>query len=93
MRLLVVAVLTVAGAFGSAVAAQSHPSFLKPSQGALRGTYQVFEDRAAKRGRKIGLNIVVLRATGDEPRPDPVFWIAGGPGQAATSLARRLARS
>ncbi|HEY7213256.1 MAG TPA: alpha/beta hydrolase [Thermoanaerobaculia bacterium] len=53
---------------------------------ALCGTYQVWENRAAKAGLKIGLKIVVLPALSKRPKPDPVFFLAGGPGQAATDL-------
>ncbi len=53
----------------------------------LQGTCDVYEDRAARKGRVIGLNVVVLPATGPDPREDPIFLLAGGPGQAATSLA------
>ena len=56
---------------------------------ALCGTYEVREDRAAEGGRKVGLNIVVLPALTAMPAPDPVFWLHGGPGAAATDLARR----
>ena len=55
---------------------------------ALCGTYEVWEDRAARSGRKIGLNIVILPAHSSAPAPDPVFWLHGGPGAAATDLAR-----
>ncbi|HZS46239.1 MAG TPA: alpha/beta hydrolase [Blastocatellia bacterium] len=51
------------------------------------GTYEVFEDRAAKTGRKISLNIVVVPALNPNPAPDPVFWLHGGPGAAATATA------
>ena len=51
------------------------------------GKYEVFEDREAKKGRKIGLNIVVLPALSETPAPDPVFWLDGGPGVAATGAA------
>lgn len=54
---------------------------------ALCGRYEVFEDRAARRGRKIGLKIVVLPALSDRPAPDPVFYFVGGPGAAATGSA------
>jgi pimeloyl-ACP methyl ester carboxylesterase len=53
------------------------------------GSLTVFEDRAARAGRTIALNIVVLPATGGTAEPDPIFYLAGGPGQAATSLATR----
>jgi pimeloyl-ACP methyl ester carboxylesterase len=48
------------------------------------GTYDVFEDRAAQRGRKITLRIVLVPALAAVPAPDPAFWFAGGPGAAAT---------
>lgn len=51
------------------------------------GTLTVFEDRAAATGRTIDLEIVVLPAVSDNPEPDPLFFLAGGPGQAATDLA------
>ena len=52
--------------------------------------YEVFEDRAAKTGRKIALNILVLPALSSKPVPDPVFILAGGPGQAAVSLVKAI---
>src|SRR4249919_3808712 len=45
-------------------------------------TLSVPENRAAANGRKISLAIAWLPATG-EAEPDPVFLIAGGPGQSA----------
>src|SRR5207237_8566775 len=48
---------------------------------------EVFEGAAAKTGRKIKLNIVVLPALVDQPAPDPIFYLAGGPGGAATIYA------
>ena len=48
------------------------------------GTYEVYEDRAARSGRKIALNIVVVPALSAAPSPDPLFWLEGGPGGAAT---------
>ena len=53
----------------------------------LCGTVTVFEDRAAQQGRTIDLNILVVPAVSPSPRPDPVFVLAGGPGQAATEVA------
>lgn len=49
---------------------------------ALCGTYQVWEDREAKAGRKIGLKIILLPALTANPLPDPVFQLPGGPGAA-----------
>lgn len=51
------------------------------------GSLTVFEDRAADAGRTIDLKIVVIPAVSDSPEPDPLFFLAGGPGQAATELA------
>jgi pimeloyl-ACP methyl ester carboxylesterase len=55
---------------------------------ALCGTYEVYEHRVARSGRKIPLNIVVRPASGRNPFPDPVFWLDGGPGAAATEMAK-----
>jgi pimeloyl-ACP methyl ester carboxylesterase len=49
----------------------------------LCGKYEVYENRTAKSGRKIALNIMVLPALSDKPAADPWFAIAGGPGQSA----------
>ena len=51
---------------------------------ALCGTYQVWENREAKAGRKLTLNIVLLPALSSSPAPDPVFYLSGGPGGAST---------
>jgi len=58
-----------------------------------QGTLEVFEDRQAKRGRMISLHIVVLPAKSEHPAPDPVFFLHGGPGAAATTAASRFADS
>ncbi|HKD12552.1 MAG TPA: alpha/beta fold hydrolase [Thermoanaerobaculia bacterium] len=55
------------------------------------GTYEVYEDRAARKGRKISLKIVVLPATGAPIAPDPFVFLSGGPGEAATESAPGLA--
>lgn len=56
------------------------------------GTFEVFENRAAKSGRKIKINVVVFPATGRETSPDPLFYIAGGPGSSATEDAPYIAQ-
>jgi pimeloyl-ACP methyl ester carboxylesterase len=43
--------------------------------------------------RPILLDVIVLRATGAERAPDPLFVLQGGPGQAATSQADFYART
>ncbi len=57
----------------------------------LCGSFDVYENRRTGRGRKISLHLAVLPALTESPRPDPVFWIAGGPGGAATAAAPRFA--
>ena len=47
------------------------------------GTYEVFENRAARKGRKIPLRVVVLPALGPDRKPDAITIFAGGPGQAS----------
>lgn len=49
-------------------------------------TFDVIENRATKTGRKIALNIVVMPASARIKEPDPIFFFAGGPGQAATEV-------
>ncbi|MDQ1613574.1 MAG: hypothetical protein QOG00_3505 [Pyrinomonadaceae bacterium] len=56
------------------------------------GTYEVFENRATKRGRKIALKIVVFPATGRDKAADPLFYIPGGPGSSATEDAPYIAQ-
>ena len=48
------------------------------------GSLDVAENPAQPDGRKITLNIAVAPATGSTTEPDPVFFFAGGPGQAST---------
>lgn len=57
------------------------------------GSYEVFENRAKKNGRKISLKIVVLPATTDKREPDPFVYFAGGPGSAATDDASGIAQA
>ncbi|MBN8716256.1 MAG: alpha/beta fold hydrolase [Stenotrophomonas sp.] len=56
----------------------------KDSLEALCGTYAVPEDRTHPAARKITLNLAWLQPTANgEQQPDPVFFLAGGPGQSA----------
>ena len=48
------------------------------------GKLTVFEDRTSQTGRQIDLNIAVIPAIRRNPAPDPIFFLAGGPGEAAT---------
>ncbi len=51
-------------------------------------TIEVPENRAVAQGRKIAINVVVLPATARSKHPDPIFFFAGGPSQAASDFAR-----
>ncbi len=55
------------------------------------GKFPVWENRAAGSGRRIDLNVLVLPATGEDTLPDPVAYIAGGPGDGSTPAAVGLA--
>ena len=46
-------------------------------------TYAVLENPAAPAGRKIELNLTLIPAKSRKARPDPVVFLAGGPGQGA----------
>ena len=56
------------------------------------GSYEVFENRTAGKGRKISLKIVVLPARGPDRAPDPLIYIPGGPGSSATEEAPDIAQ-
>lgn len=47
------------------------------------GVLIVPEDRANPDGRKIELHLAVIHAIKRNPQPDPLFLLAGGPGQSA----------
>jgi pimeloyl-ACP methyl ester carboxylesterase len=48
------------------------------------GSLEVAENPAEPGGKRISLNIAIAPATGKTTEPDPVFFFAGGPGQAAS---------
>ena len=56
------------------------------------GTFEVFEDRDLKSGRKIALKIVVYPATTPDKAAAPLFYIPGGPGSSATEDAPYVAQ-
>jgi len=56
------------------------------------GTFEVFEDRDLRSGRKLALKIVVYPATGPDKAVDPLFYIPGGPGSSATEDAPYVAQ-
>lgn len=54
------------------------------------GVKEVWEDRDAKSGRRIGLHVAVVPARVRSKEPDPIVILAGGPGQGAISLAPQV---
>ncbi|HYL76731.1 MAG TPA: alpha/beta hydrolase [Bryobacteraceae bacterium] len=54
------------------------------------GALDVWEDRQTKAGRKIALKIVVLPALKQKFAADPLFFLAGGPGQGAAELTTQV---
>jgi len=73
------------------------PCTLSPALGAASveaecGTFSVAENPSLPNGRKIALNIAWVPAndSGDHV-PDPVFMLAGGPGQAAAETYPQIA--
>jgi pimeloyl-ACP methyl ester carboxylesterase len=52
---------------------------------------RVFENRATQSGRTLDLQLAIIPALSRSPAPDPLFLLAGGPGQAATETYPLLA--
>src|SRR6478672_12997591 len=55
------------------------------------GTLMVPENRAKPDRRKLALEVVVVPAR-KQPAKEPIFFLSGGPGQAATDKAAGFAR-
>lgn len=91
-------VLLVAGLAVAPLGAAVAPPPLEPCQlpgletGGLCATYPVFENRAARSGRTIGLKVVVVRATSGRPTREAITYLAGGPGDSSTRGAGFLAQ-
>lgn len=49
-------------------------------------TLSVFENRETNSGRKIDVQVAILRAKSDRKKTDPIFVFAGGPGQSAVQI-------
>jgi len=56
------------------------------------GSYRVWENRATKQGREINLSVTVLNAATEARQPDPLFVLAGGPGDAPSFNANFFSR-
>jgi pimeloyl-ACP methyl ester carboxylesterase len=59
----------------------------------LCGIHTVFEDRDRQAGRTIPIHVAVLPSLRRPSEADPLFLMAGGPGQGARGLAPAAARS
>lgn len=46
------------------------------------------ENRAEPSGRTIQLGVAIVPAATDKPKPDPIVWLAGGPGDDAVGEAK-----
>ena len=69
------------------------PCSVKDVEGEVQcGRFEVPENRQSPEGRRLSLKIVVLPAREARRQRDPVFILAGGPGQAATDNAEFFAK-
>ena len=57
---------------------------------ALCGWIPVYEDRSTESGRQIDLRVVVYPALNRDRKPDPLFVLAGGPGQGAAQISSAI---
>ena len=89
--LLLVSLFTTIPAGGSPVERAAQPP-LQPctidGEAALCGDLPVPENYGEPGGRRIALHAVVLRGGNRGERREPIFVLAGGPGQAATTLTQ-----
>lgn len=75
----------------SLLTACSIPDFPRPAR---CGTIDVPEDARYPKGPRMGLYVVVLPARdGPSAHPDPIVFLSGGPGQAATDSVADLGES
>ncbi len=68
----------------------AHP-FLATRVPARCGRLEVPEDHDQPGGRKISLRVAVITAEAGSREADPVFFLAGGPGQSATEIYPAIA--
>ncbi len=65
-------------------------AFRASSARSSAGSVRVPEDPDAPSSRPIEVRFAVVPAVARNKQPDPVFVFAGGPGQAATKVARQV---
>ncbi len=92
--LFIAAPTAIAGAafkFDTAACPQM-PAPIEELKSARCGRLTVPEDRKQPNGRKIALSVAIIPAASASPRPDPIVWLAGGPGDdAITEVPMALA--
>ncbi|GHE25773.1 alpha/beta fold hydrolase [Streptomyces vinaceus] len=64
------------------------PEPVEALEGARCGTLTVPENRARPGGRRIRLGVAIVPAATAHPKPDPIVWLAGGPGDDAVGEAK-----
>ncbi|MDX3533757.1 alpha/beta hydrolase [Streptomyces sp. MB09-01] len=64
------------------------PEPIEALEGARCGTLTVPENRTRPGSRTIELGVAIVPAATDEPKPDPIVWLAGGPGDDAVGEAK-----
>ncbi|MGW7434644.1 alpha/beta fold hydrolase [Streptomyces sp. NPDC054849] len=64
------------------------PEPIEALKGARCGTLTVPENRAEPSSRTIRLGVAIVPAATDTPKPDPIVWLAGGPGDDAVGEAK-----
>jgi pimeloyl-ACP methyl ester carboxylesterase len=90
MRWLLLLSLVSSTAFGADFLKPCHIPGLKDT--AKCGTFEVWENRDAKAGRRIGLKVIVLPATGSPRASDAITFLGGGPGDAVTEETAYIAQ-
>lgn len=93
LRLLLLFVLTASAASQASAKMALEPCELPGTEGARCGSLTVAESPADAGGRQIDLRVVVLDPTGESPVDDPIFYLSGGPGTAASEVAPVFASS
>ncbi|THA50589.1 alpha/beta fold hydrolase [Streptomyces sp. A1136] len=64
------------------------PEPIEALKGARCGTLTVPENRAKPTGKTIKLGVAIAPAATATPKPDPIVWLAGGPGDDAVGEAK-----
>ncbi|MYT26595.1 alpha/beta fold hydrolase [Streptomyces sp. SID7760] len=64
------------------------PEPIPELKGARCGTLTVPENRAKPTGKTIELGVAIVPAATGDPKPDPIVWLAGGPGDDAVGEAK-----